>query len=106
MSFFDFFRRNYGIAVQYINAAANLVEDKRDATIENFLNVYNSEKQLIRQLQQKFTNENDSIYYEIVPKEAVQYPEAKCLMKTVAYNPPEAFPVQINLKKGSDCCVQ
>lgn len=53
-------------------------------------------------LSEKYTNENDTIYYELVPNDA-PLPEAKCLMKSVVFEPPQKQQITIIQTKGSDC---
>lgn len=53
-------------------------------------------------LSEKYTSENDTIYYELVANDA-PLPEAKCLMKSVPFEPPQKQEIIIIQTKGSDC---
>jgi len=58
----------YGAAVANIHAAASFAtEEKKDPLLEQVLNGYYNERILIQELLQKYTNENDTIYFDKVP---------------------------------------
>eukprot|EP01114_Cavostelium_apophysatum_P020799 TRINITY_DN7068_c0_g1_i1.p1 TRINITY_DN7068_c0_g1~~TRINITY_DN7068_c0_g1_i1.p1 ORF type:complete len:377 (+),score=67.66 TRINITY_DN7068_c0_g1_i1:89-1219(+) len=98
---------SYGLAVAYTKAAAELLIDRKDKEfqhLETLFAFYNEEKNLVRKLLNQYSSDNDTVYYELVPPH-VDMPEAKCLMKVIPFQPPQALYVPIGQQKGSDCVI-
>lgn len=102
----------YGVAIGYLQWALTFVDEvnripsqRADGAIEVRAHLQNHTNR-IADLYKKYSKDNGTIYFErVVPKQELQLPPARCIVKAVPFQPPAPVLIEVEHLSRLNCAV-